>query len=420
MGQVSAEPGTLRREIGFAGSAFLSFNGMVGAGIFALPATLHTQFGAFSPWLFPIFGLLALIVAAPFVRLAALFPGTGGPVAYTAGFGPIVSFQVGWLYYVARVAALAANATVFATYLAALWPAASGPLGRAVAIAGLIGAITWTNMVGVRRAIRLLDGLTLLKALPLAVLALWGLASADRLSAAGAWPALDGIETAALLVFYAFIGFENLLVPAGETDRPERTIPRALIATIAGTAVSYFLLQLAYVSVMPADAAPEAPLAAMAQSLVGPAGAILITAAALCSIAGNITSSVTSTPRVTFALAEQQALPAWFGRVHPRWATPANSVLFMGGTGLLLALTGSFVWLAVVSTLARMIVYAASIAALPKAERQAGGRASLLLMLPALAVCLWAALQSDGRSWITLAVLLAVGALLSIAARWRR
>ena len=82
-GRPDEDSAPLRREIGFTGSAFLSFNGIVGAGIFALPATLHLQFGAFSPWLFPIFGLLILLVALPFARLAALFPQSGGPVAYS-------------------------------------------------------------------------------------------------------------------------------------------------------------------------------------------------------------------------------------------------------------------------------------------------------------------------------------------------
>jgi len=94
MVQAGGEP-ALRREIGFTGSAFLSFSGMVGAGIFALPGTLHSQFGAFSPWLFPIFGLLFLLIALPFARLAALHPQSGGPVAYTAPFGPLASFQAG-------------------------------------------------------------------------------------------------------------------------------------------------------------------------------------------------------------------------------------------------------------------------------------------------------------------------------------
>ena len=144
------------------------------------------------------------------------------------------------------------------------------------------------------------------------------------------------MEAAALLVLYAFVGFENSVVPAGETDDPRRTIPRALIATIVATAAIYFLVQLAYVAVMPAGAAPEAPLAAFAAALVGPAGALILAATALASIAGNVTGSMTATPRVTYALAGQGSLPGWFGGVSPRWATPANSVLFMGLAGVAL------------------------------------------------------------------------------------
>ena len=146
--------GGLRRDIGFAGSAFLSFNGIVGAGIFALPATLHLQFGAFSPWLFPLFGLLFLLIVLPFARLASLFPHSGGPVAYTAAFGRLASFQVGWLYYLARATALAANANVFATYAASLWPPLGTAAGRAATILLLVGALTAINVVGVRRALR--------------------------------------------------------------------------------------------------------------------------------------------------------------------------------------------------------------------------------------------------------------------------
>lgn len=409
----------LRRDIGFSGSAFLAFNGMIGAGIFALPGTLHQQFGAFSPWLFPIFGLLVLLVALPFARLASRFTESGGPVAYTAVFGPVVSFQVGWIYYVARATALAANANVFAIYAAAMLPALDGAVGRAAVIVTLVGAITVVNITGVRRAVRLLDALTLLKALPLVGIALWGLAAANALPAPGPMPELDGIEAAALLVLYAFVGFESLLVPAGETARPERTIPRALLATIGGTALLYFLVQLAYVAVMPAGDAPEAPLVAFATVLAGSTGALVMSVAAMVSVAGNITSSVTSTPRVTFAMAEERMLPRWFGLVSARWNTPANSILFMGLIGLVLALSGSFVWLAVASTLARMVVYSASIAALPRIERSRGRLTSTtaLVMAPALIVCLWAAAQSEWKSWGVLALLLGLGLVLGLVAR---
>jgi APA family basic amino acid/polyamine antiporter len=408
--------GGLRRDIGFTGSAFLSFNGIVGAGIFALPATLHLQFGAFSPWLFPLFGLLILLVALPFARLAAAFPQSGGPVAYTAAFGPLASFQTGWLYYLARTTALAANANVFATYAASLWAPLGTTAGRAATIALLVGALTFVNIVGVKRAIRALDALTLMKALPLIGLAIWGLIEAGgALPPPGPPPPLSGIGAAALLTLYAFIGFENSVVPAEETADPRRTIPRALIATVAGTAALYFLVQLAYVAVMPAGAAPQAPLAAFAEVLIGPAGALLLTAAALASVAGNVSGSMTSTPRVTFALARMGSLPRWFGAVSARFATPANSILFMGLAGAALAVSGSFVWLAVVSTLARLIVYAASIAALPRAAKAGAG--TWAMIAAGLAVCLWAAAQSKWDSWAMLAGLIFLGLVLYLIAR---
>jgi amino acid transporter len=411
----------LRREIGYSGSAFLSFNGIVGAGIFALPATLHVQFGAFSPWLFPIFGLLVLLIAIPFARLAALHPDSGGPVAYAAAFGPAASFQVGWLYYLARVTALAANANVFAAYAGALWAPLAGPVGRFVLIIGLVGLVTWVNVIGVRRAVRLLDALTLLKAIPLIALAVWGLTVAGGgLEGLGAPPPIAGVEAAALIILYAFIGFENSVVPAGETRAPGRTIPRALVATVAATAAIYFLIQLAYVAVMPAGAAPEAPLAALAQRLAGPAGFVLLAVTALASVGGNLHGSMTSTPRVTFALARRGLLPGWFGAVSPHWHTPANSILFMGLVGAGLAVSGSFVWLAVASTLARLIVYGACIAALPAERRRSGqatGQAGIVTLSGGLIVCLWAAAQSTVSSWAMLGGLLFAGLLLYALAR---
>lgn len=406
----------LRRDIGFTGSAFLSFSGMVGAGIFALPGTLHTQFGTLSPWLFPMFGLLFLLIALPFARLAGLHSQSGGPAAYAAPFGPLVSFQAGWLYYVARITALAANANVFATYLASLWPAFGTPIGRAATIAALIAAITAINMVGVRRAIRLLDLLTLLKALPLIILALWGLAwSAGSWPAPGPMPEISALEAAALIILYAFVGFENSVVPADETADARKTIPRALIVTLISTAMIYFLIQFAYVAVMPAGPAPDAPLAAFAEALIGPAGALILTLTALASIAGNVAGSMTATPRVTYALANQGSLPRWFGAIHERWATPAHSILFMGLAGVALGVTGSFVWLAIVSTLARLVVYAISISALPKTEQAGAG--TWAMIVAALAVCLWAAAQSQWSSWAMLGALLVMGLLLYALAR---
>lgn len=413
------EDKALKRDIGFFGSAFLSFNGVVGAGIFALPAALYTQFGDFSPWLFPLFGLLVLVVALPFARVAAHHPVTGGPVVYAAAFGPAASFQAGWIYYVARSTALAANANVLITYLATLWaPLAEGVI-RAVTIVAVIAAITFINIVGVKRAVRLLDALTLLKAAPLLFVAILGLVVAGgSITAPARLPPLTELEAAALLILYAFVGFENSVVPAGETTDPQRTIPRALIATILATATLYFLVQLAYVAVMEPGQGGDAPMVAFGTALMGPAGGLLLTAAAVFSLLGNISGGMTGTTRTTYALGRDGLLPAWFARVSKRYATPSNSIMFMGGLIAVLALTGSFVWLAVISTLARMIVYSISIASLPKKER--GKPLIWLMVVAAIAVCAYAALQTAWPSWRMLLILVAAGSVLYLIARFNR
>lgn len=407
----------LKRDIGFFGSAFLSFNGVVGAGIFALPALLYARFGDFSPWLFPLFGLLVLVVALPFARVARCHAMSGGPVVYAAVFGPAVSFQTGWIYYIARATALAANANVLISYLATLWTPLAGGVTRAATIVAIVVAVTAINVVGVKRAVRLLDVLTLLKAAPLLFVAILGLVMAGgAIEAPAAVPPLTELEAAALLILYAFVGFENSVVPAGETTNPQRTIPRALIATILATATLYFLVQLAYVAVMDPGAGGDAPMVAFGTALMGPAGGALLTAAAIFSLLGNISAGMTGTTRTTYSLARDGLLPRWFGHVSPRFATPANSIMFMGALIALLALTGSFIWLAVVSTLARMIVYAVSIAALPGQER--GKPFVWLIVVAAIAVCGWAALQSAWPSWRGLLILSAAGSLLYFTARY--
>src|SRR5688500_19006937 len=166
------------------------------------------------------------------------------------------------------------------------------------------------------------------------------------------------------------------------------------MATLGGTALLYFLVQLSYISVMEGRDGGEAPLVNFATLLGGPAAGLIMIAAALCSLAGNLMGSLTSTPRVTFALAEQGSLPGWFGRIGARYGTPHNSILFMGLLGALLAITGIFLWLAVASTLARLFVYAGCTASLPLEQRQSGdanplGRATYVSIAAAMAVCFW-------------------------------
>jgi amino acid transporter len=219
-----------------------------------------------------------------------------------------------------------------------------------------------------------------------------------------------------LIVFYAFVGFENATVTAGETRDPQRTLPRALIGTIAMVALLYFVVQMAFVALFPngLEEGVETPLLALGERLIGPAGALVLGLAAVFSLAGNLHSNMAATPRVTYAMAERGELPAWLANVHGGFATPASSILFFAAIVAALAVSGSFIWLAVISTLARMIVYAATILALPRAPNRPARISASYWVIAAIGVlvCAIVAAQADGTAWLTLGALSAAGLLL--------
>ena len=410
----------LKRDIGLLGAAFLALNGIVGAGIYALPAELVGATGAFSPWLFPIFGLLMLTVVLVFAELASYFDTSGGPIVYAdAAFGPLVGFQTGWVLYVARLTGFAANANIFVAYLAAFYPSLAEGVPRAAVLALLLGALTFVNVIGVKQAIRTLNVITFLKIVPLLILVAWGL---TRMAGAPAQrvelPTFEDLGGVTLLLLYAFVGFESATITAGETRAARNSVPRALILTTIGTTTLYFLIQLVYVAITRGQPIESAPLVEAGRILAGEAGAIAITIAAIFSIGGNLAGSAISGPRMTLALAETNTLPAWFGRVSARFATPKNSILFYGLVSIVLAISGAFVILAVVSSLARMFVYVLCAAALPILRRRFGseqarpsGRQTLRIVAPIVAVitCVYAMSTATPEAWWWLLGLMAAG-----------
>ncbi|TPE61175.1 APC family permease [Sandaracinobacter neustonicus] len=414
---------TLTRGIGPLGAALIAFNGIVGAGIFMLPGLVHDRFGAFGPWLFPLFGCVMLMMVLPLAAVAARFDVNGGPVAYVASaFGPFAGFQAGWLFTLAKLTALAANANVFASYLTGLFPGLNAAIIGPLSMLLLIGALTAANVVGVKQSIRLLTAISVLKVLPVLLLvlaALWMFGGA--LPAPGPFPPLSQVEASALILLYAFVGFENVLVPAGETRDPRRTIPRALVLTLVLTTSFYMLIQFGFLAADP-PASEDAPMIAFGAKVAGAAGALVMTLVVLASLTGNLHGNILSSPRLLFAMAERRVLPAWFGRVHARFGTPANAVLAFAGMALLLALTGSFVFLAVLGTIARLFLFLMVYASLPKLRRDAGERAMpdvglTVVLLIATGLCLWAILQVEADAWAMLVGSVAVGTGLFFVAR---
>ena len=412
----------LPRRIGVGGALMLAFNGAIGASIFALPATLAADFGTSAPWLFPLVGLASLLIAIPFSRSVAAFPENGGPATYGRVFGSLAGFELGWIYYVARATAFAANLNVLISYLARWLIGADAGAARVALMLAVVAGFALINIYGVRAAMRVLGGFTFLKTIPLILAALAALVIAG-VPAPGPLPPISEIEAGVLIVFYAFVGFENATVTAGETREPQRTLPRALIGTIGMVALLYFVVQLAFVAFFPngLEEGVETPLLALGERLIGPAGALILGLAAVFSLAGNLHSNMAATPRVTYAMAERGELPAWLANIHRRFETPSSSILFFAGLVAALAISGSFVWLAVISTLARMIVYAATILALSRAPNRPAriGSSHWALAAVGVLVCTIVAAQADLTAWLTLGALSLAGLLLYLLTQRR-
>jgi amino acid transporter len=147
--------------------------------------------------------------------------------------------------------------------------------------------------------------------------------------------------------------------------------------------------------------------------VAGKLGAVALTLAAVCSLLGNLLGGAASTPRVTYAMGARGDLPAWFGLVRANLKSPANSILFFGAAVALLAISGTFTELVVVASLARLILYPITIAALPfaptrptiKFSHWVGGGAGIL-------ICLWGMTQANTSAWLTLLALSIGGILL--------
>jgi amino acid transporter len=240
-------------------------------------------------------------------------------------------------------------------------------------------------------------------------------------------PEHAGLGAALLLVFYAYVGFESGLVPAGEAKDPRRDIPRALVQAIVVVSILYIGLQTVSMAVMPDLAHTSRPLVEVSGQLIGPIGAALMMIGMTASVVGNLSGTLFTAPRLTYALALEGSLPAGFARVSKRFGTPSISIIVFGTSAFLLAAGGSFVWLAGLSVLARLLIYIGCIAALPQLRHRASHQPKVIrlpggLLIPgsAVLICLGLLTQAKPMDWLATALLLGVGSVLYALARRER
>lgn len=421
----------LKRQFTVVALWLLVINGIIGAGIFGVPARAAELVGAYSPIAFVLCGLLMLPIMLCFGEVSSYFRGTGGPILYArAAFGSVAGFQTGWTFYVARMMAFAANINLLVSTLGYFRPGIDQGASRLFILFLICASLVWVNVIGARQAMRSLGVLTFLKILPLVLLlavGIWNIPPAFLPGPQVLAPDLSEWGTALIILVYAFVGFESGLVPAAEAKDPQRDMPRALIWALIVATILYGLVQALSVAVLPDLAQSKRPLVDVADVLMGPTGAALVMAAIVASVGGNVAGAMLSTPRASYMLAREGSLPQWFAGVHPRYNTPSRSVIFFGAASFALAAYGSFAWLASMSVLSRLLIYLLCIAAIPRLRKKFGedeARFHLpggyLIPLCGAAVCVWLLSQVSLDAVLSTALFLAVGSVLYLLARHER
>ncbi len=354
-------------------------NGVIGAGIFGLPGKLYALVGPYS--------LVACIVCAIFVSLVVLcfaevgsrFRDTGGPYLYArSAFGPAAGFQVGWLMWLSRVSAFAANTNLLLTYLGGLGAPVESGYGRGLFVTALVVCLASINVLGIRNAAIVNHAFTAGKLTPIAVFCALGLfAIVPARLALGPLPSADSFSTAVLLMVYALTGFEMAAVPGGEMREPQKSLPRALLTAMSMVALIYVLIQAVCIGVLPSLGSSTRPIADASQIFLGAAGSKLIVLGIAISIVGNLHIVMLAASRLPFAMAEHRQLPAVFMHTQPRFRSPDAAILATAAVVLAMTLTGTFLGALTISTVARLIVYASTCAALPLLRRRAAAPAGV-------------------------------------------
>ena len=369
-------------------------NSVIGAGIFVLPAKAFGIIGSYSLIAFVTCALVTALIVLCFAEVSSRFTDTGGPYRYAqVAFGSAIGFQVGWMNWLARISAYATNCNLLVVYLGFFWPAATSGLYRALVITALTALLTVINYIGVRDAALTSNVFTIAKLLPLFVFIAIGLFFLTPANfALGTTPSFGSFSTSVLLIVYAFTGFENASVPAGEIEKPRRNLPIAIVAAIALITAFYLLIQVVCIGTLPTLGNTERPLAEAAKTFLGPLGASLIAAGAITSIIGNLNVNLLSSPRIPFAMSVQQELPQVFGEVHKRFRTPHIAILLTAALVLALTLSSSLIYALTVSTIARLLAYAATCAALPRLRYQKDAPAAMFLLPGGIAISILAIL----------------------------
>ncbi|MFD3157778.1 APC family permease [Haloimpatiens sp. FM7330] len=351
-----------KKKFGFWSIVLLGINAIIGSGIFLLPNKAMKLIGPASLWVIVFDMLLVISIAMCFAEVGGLFKKNGGPYVYAKeAFGEFVGFEVGFMKWAISIIAWAAMAVAFATALGKVWPsAAEGTTKNIIVIAILVG-LGILNILGVNISKTLNNIITLGKLIPLVMFVAIGIffmkgGNFSPMFPGGHYEA-GSFGAAALLIFYAFTGFESIAVAAEDMENPEKNVPKAIVTVMIIVSLFYLLIQAVSIGALgPKLAETSTPVADAASIFLGPIGGAIVSAGTLISIGGiNIAASFI-TPRSGVALAEDGLVPRVIAK-QSKAGTPYVAIIITVALAIPIALSGSFTKLAAISVVSRFAQY---------------------------------------------------------------
>lgn len=407
----------------------VAINGIIGAGIFGLPSKVYALIGPYSLIAFVACAIVVSLIVLCFAEVSSRFSETGGPYLYAREtFGTFTGFEVGWLVWLARLTAFAANCNLLVEYGSYFLPGIAAGWPRAVVIVFIISALTIINIIGVRDAAIFSDVFSIGKLIPLVLFIIAGLFFLNLQNfAAPTAPTVPAFSQSVLLLVYAFTGFEMALIPAGEVRDPQRNLPFAALTSLGVVAVVYILVQVVCIGALPGLDASNRPLADAGQHFLGRIGASVITAGAIISITGNLSVLILAAARLPYAMAANRELPRLLAAVHNRFRTPHAAIIVTAAVMMALTLEGTFIRAVTISTIARLLSYVAACAGLIVLRRRKESSpakfmapAGVAVSIAAMALIAWLLAHSTVREARDAAIAAVAGLLIYGAYRMMR
>ena len=351
----------LSRELGTRQLAAGIFNYVVGSGIFALPGIAMGMLGPAAPLAYIACAVLMGLVVLCFAEAGSRVSVSGGPYAYVeVALGPFVGFIAGALNYLTQIAATSAVTAFFAASVARLVGAEGSRTFLVATVIGTLASLAWVNIRGVRTGARVLEVVTVAKLLPLIAFVLIGVFFIN--SGNLAWTTVPSVKEtlgAVGLLIFAFAGIEGALVPSGEVKDPNRTVPRAAFLALGLVTVLYVAVHLVAQGILGAELANDkvTPLATATSRFAGSVGFTLMVITASISMLGHTSGAILATPRMLLAFGRDGFIPRWFASVHPAYRTPHLAIVFHATVLAGVALSGTFVQLAILANVAVLSLY---------------------------------------------------------------